>query len=221
MKYKVIGWTFSENYNIENAPLTFAARHVIVDDIRTNGYLFSGYEHQEACYGCPVLNDGKKRTCSQRGFAGIMAEAYGEIDLYSYSRYMFGIPKEIMIIPKSRVNLQEISEAKNLRENFLLKVSKEQYAQVMNKGMLVIEDKLKLRYIDVCDTVTISYSLSKTTFEVLCVDRCKDITDEDRLEIAMPKFDIDEIQKQKRKLREAKTLLKIKLKPYEKISNGG
>ena len=80
MKYKVIGWTFSDNHNIEDAPLSFAARHAIVDEIKAHGYLFSGEDHQDALYGCPVLNDGKKRACSQRGFAGIMAEAQAAMD---------------------------------------------------------------------------------------------------------------------------------------------
>lgn len=216
MKYKVIGWTFSENYDIKSVPLTFAARHAIIDEIKAHGYLFSGYDHQEAWYGCPVLNDGKKRMCSQRGFAGIMAEAHNDTGLYAYSRYMFGIPQEIMITPKPKVNLQEISEARNLCENFSLKVSEEQYAHLLSEGMLTLEDLPTLRYIDAFDTVTITYGAGNTTFEVLGVDRHKDLPNEDCLEIAMPKFDIDGIQKQERKMHEAKTLLKIKLKPYEK-----
>lgn len=55
MKYKVIGWTFSDNYDIESVPLTFAARHAIVDDIRENNYLFSGLDHQESCMVVPFL----------------------------------------------------------------------------------------------------------------------------------------------------------------------
>ena len=191
MKYKVIGWTFSENYDIENAPLTFAARHAIVDEIIKNGYLFSGYDHQEAWYGCPVLNDGKKRMCSQRGFAGIMAEAHGETELYSYSRYMFGIPQENMTTPKPKVNLQEISEARNLCENFSLKVSEERYVRLLSEGTLILEDLPTLRYIDTFDTVTITYGARNKTFEVLGVDRQKDLPNEDRLEIVMPKFDIE------------------------------
>lgn len=216
MKYKVIGWTFSENYDIKSVPLTFAARHAIIDEIKAHGYLFSGYDHQEAWYGCPVLNDGKKRMCSQRGFAGIMAEAHNDTGLYAYSRYMFGIPRDIMITPKPKVNSQEISEARNLCENFSLKVSEEQYARLLSEGMLTLEDLPTLRYIDAFDTVTIAYGAGNTTFEVLGVDRHKDLPNEDCLEIAMPKFDIDGIQKQERKMHEAKTLLKIKLKPYEK-----
>lgn len=216
MKYKVIGWTFSENYDIENAPLTFAARHAIIDEIKAHGYFFSGYEHQEAWYGCPVLNDGKKRVCSQRGFAGIMAEAHGETELYSYSRYMFGIPKEIMIIPKTNVDLQEISEVKNLCENFSLNVSDEQYARVLSDGVLILEDMQNLRYIDAYDIVTITCGKRRANYDVLDVNRYKDLTDEDRLKIMMPKFDIDEIQTQKRKMHEVKTLLEVRLKLCEK-----
>lgn len=215
MRYKVIGWTFSENYDIKNAPLTFAARHAIIDEIKAHGYLFSGYDHQEAWYGCPVLNDGKKRMCSQRGFAGIMAEAHGETDLYSYSKYMFGIKKEAIIAPKSGVDMQAFSKKADLCENFSLNIPEEQYNRVLSENVIILEDLPTLRYIDAGDTLTLAYGSDTTFFEVLGVDRYKDLTNEERLEISMPVYDIKGLQERQQRIKEKDTHLKIKLRKIE------
>lgn len=43
MKYKVIGWNYYENEDIEDGDYSDAAYHAIIDDVRANGYCFSGY----------------------------------------------------------------------------------------------------------------------------------------------------------------------------------
>lgn len=176
MKYKVIGWTFSDNYDIENTPLTFAARHAIVDDIRENNYLFSGFDHQEAWYGCPVLNDGKKRACSQRGFAGIMAEAHGETELYAYSKYMFAIKEEAKIKPKAIINKQEMVTPSSLRETYTIQVSKKVYLTVLKESFIILQDLAELRYIDSSDSIIIKNDDKLNTFEVLSVNRYRNIS---------------------------------------------
>ena len=92
MKYKVIGWTYYDNSDIltSNDPIGFAERSAIIDEIRKHGYLFSGWHHQESWRGVvPILNDGKKRCFSQRGWGGIMAEAYGYTEDYDYAVFSF------------------------------------------------------------------------------------------------------------------------------------
>ena len=92
MKYKVIGWTYYENYEIldSNKTIGFAERNAIIDEIRKHKYLFSGWHHQESWDGVvPILNDGRKRCFSQRGWGGVMAEAYGEMGDFDYARYAF------------------------------------------------------------------------------------------------------------------------------------
>lgn len=202
MKYKVVGWTFSDNYDIENAPLSFAARHAIVDAIRENNYLFSGFDHQEAWYGCPVLNDGKKRACSQRGFAGIMAEAHGETELYAYSKYMFAIKEEAKIKPKAIINKQEIVTLSSLRETYTLEVSEKVYLTVLKESFILLQDLAELRYIDSSDFIIIKNDDKVTTFEVLRVNRYRNISNLEHLE----KFTLNQEEMKD------KTLLEIKLK---------
>lgn len=202
MKYKVIGWTFSDNYDIENVPLTFAARHAIVDAIRENNYLFSGFDHQEAWYGCAVLNDGKKRACSQRGFAGIMAEAHGETEPYSYSKYMFAIKEKAKIKPKAIINKQEIVATSSLRETYTLEVSKKVYSTVLKEGFIILQDLAELRYIDSSDSIVIKNDDDIKTCEVLSVNRYRNISNLKDLKM----FDLNQNEF------EGKTLLEIKLK---------
>lgn len=202
MKYKVIGWTFSDNYDIENAPLTFAARHAIVDAIKENNYLFSGYDHQEAWYGCPVLNDGKKRACSQRGFAGIMAEAHGETEPYSYSKYMFAVKEEAKIKPKAIINKQEMVTPSSLRETYTIQVSKKVYLTVLKESFIILKDLAELRYIDSSDSIIIKNGNNIKTCEVLSVNRYRNISNLEDLKM----FDLNQNEF------EGKTLLEIKLK---------
>lgn len=53
----------------------------VVECIRENGYHFNGNDHQNAPWGCPII-DNKYIVClSMRSWGGIMAEAYpDEID---------------------------------------------------------------------------------------------------------------------------------------------
>ena len=80
MKYKVIGWTYYDNEEIlsQRGTIGFAERNAIIDEIRKHKYLFTGYDHQEGYNTVPILNDGRARLFSQRGFGGLMAEAYNK-----------------------------------------------------------------------------------------------------------------------------------------------
>ena len=212
MKYKVIGWTFSDNHNIEDAPLSFASRHAIADEIKAHGYLFSGEDHQDALYGCPVLNDGKKRACSQRGFAGIMAEAHGETDAYSYAKYMFGIKRSAVVAPKSEVNKNAILPQNELAESFEVELNETAYHSALQTGELVLDDIPALRFADSGDTIVLVCGKARTERFILDVNREKDLTKDERLALMMPSDFVEEMQERERKLRETKTLLKIKIK---------
>ena len=92
MKYRVVGWTYYDNSEIFNSGNTigFAERNAIIDEIRKHKYLFTGWHHQESCEGVvPILNDGKKRCFSQRGWGGVMAEAYECMGNYDYASFSF------------------------------------------------------------------------------------------------------------------------------------
>lgn len=75
----------------------------LVDEIRKNGYIFSGYDHQECENYAPVFNDGKIHRFSQRGFADIMAEANGDNDYMAYSLYMFGHDSDKCKFPEKAI----------------------------------------------------------------------------------------------------------------------
>lgn len=212
MKYKVIGWTFSDNHNIEDAPFSFAARHAIVDEIKAHGYLFSGEDHQDALYGCPVLNDGKKRACSQRGFAGMMAEARGETDTYAYSKYMFGIKRSAVVAPKSEVDKSAILPQDELVESFEIELGETAYYSALQTGEIVLGDLPALRFVDSGDTLVLVCGKERAERLVLEVDREKDLTKAERLALMMPAESGEEMLALECKLREAKTLLKIKIK---------
>ena len=125
MKYRVIGWT---NYDDESVPdkagcLGFAERNAIIDDIRKNGYLFSGWDHQEMWDCTPILNDGKKRCYSQRSWGGIMAEAYGDMGDYDYALYTFSesIKREKCVRPRG-FRLDGFTPETDLNEHFEIAV---------------------------------------------------------------------------------------------------
>ncbi len=110
MKLRVIGWTNYDNMRFEEGRDTFASHEAIIDDMRAHGYDFSGWHHQEADYGMPVLNDGKVRRYSQRGWGGLMADVYDVNDEpYAYARYAFspGRHNEAVKMPTKERDIME------------------------------------------------------------------------------------------------------------------
>lgn len=172
MKYKVIGWTDYDNDLFEDGTLSHAAVNAIIDDIRENGYFFSGYDHQERLYGAPVLNDGKRRVFSQRGFGAVMAEAYKEEGDYAYSLYAFEIKPDRLKMPTlaARVGYTQDSD---LSECFEISLGEEEYKTALDAGIITLEDDKRLRMIDKGDTVLIAYGGEKTSLRVTWAELVK------------------------------------------------
>ena len=210
MKYKVIGWTDYEDERYDNEPLTFASRHAIVDCIKAHGYRFSGWEHQESLYGCPVLNDGKKRTCTQRGFGSIMAEAHNE-GAGGYARYLVMMDKSCLVVPERGVDKAKIENKDSLVQSYSLVVSDEVYARTIETLTLEIDDLIELRYIDTGDTLSLSAIDKQDEFLVVSVDRAKKLTDEQRLYVRLPKYTADEVKEANEIMDKAPIVLSIKL----------
>lgn len=115
MKYEVIGWTetYCETYPNHGCK-TASVDMAIAKEIRQNGYLFGGDEHDEYC---PVLNDGTKACYSWREWGRIMALAYDWSGDMSYmNAYMsmcinsekrkypiWEFPKDYLILPKDKL----------------------------------------------------------------------------------------------------------------------
>ena len=101
MKYEVIGWTDYENYSLEDGVIDDDAVEAVIEDIRSHGYMFTGYHHQERDNCVPVLNDGLARRFSRRGFAAVMAKAHGYNEPMDYVFFMedFSIREEALSFP--------------------------------------------------------------------------------------------------------------------------
>ena len=159
MKYRVVGWT---SYDDESTPdstgsIGFAERNAIIDDIKANGYLFSGYDHQEMWDCAPVLNDGKKRCFSQRGWGGVMAEAHGYFGAYDYSLFTFGVNESHVKRPKNYFISDDFTPEESLSEHFEIEVDEGIFALAEGRNPFFLPDLPELRSIDAGDTLTLRH----------------------------------------------------------------
>ena len=177
MKYKVIGWvSFDDDF--EEGEHTYSKISAVIDDIKENGYLFSGWHHQEYLYCAPLLNDGKKLTFTQRGFGDIMSRAHGYYGKYDYSLFTFdcSIKPTSLVLPKGDCDLSKIVDPTTLNETFTLELSNEQYNEVNKDNKLIIKEQPEFRYIDINDTLIIKSMQEESKY--LVVDMAKErITD--------------------------------------------
>lgn len=120
MKYKVIGWT-SMDSNIEEVDSTYASFNAIVDHIKEMKYCFTGTSHQFHNLGCPVLNDGKKRTYSERTWGGMMADIHGGADVLAYT-YAFYDDDFVDVFPDASLEIkkEDIVIDHNMSEEFII-----------------------------------------------------------------------------------------------------
>lgn len=178
MKYRVIGWTYYENSEFIDSGnrIGFAERNAIIDEIRKHKYLFSGWHHQESWEGVvPILNDGRTRCFSQRGWGGVMAEAYEKMGDYDYARYTFNqsiSSNKLKFAPETySIDVSEIDAVEN--EHFDVEISKELFEIAKTSNPFYLEDLDELRYIDANDTITLHCGDESLTFVVKDIDRNK------------------------------------------------
>lgn len=189
MKIKVVGWTEYDLHEFEEGYNGWAVRMAVVDEIRKNGYLFSGYAHQEYSNCAPVFNDGKMRRFSQRGFADMMAEAHGNNDYMGYSLYMFGLNENMCRYPQNEVHKGDFQVEKNLAETFVLPVDEKFFASAPTikhyheirgvKKTIKLADLPELRYIEEGDTLVLTCNGKSSAFGVLEVERDRNLTHEE------------------------------------------
>ena len=191
MKWKVIGWTYYENYLVEDEESSDAVVFAIIDEIKKNGYLFSGYDHQERFNCVPVMNDGKKRTFSQRTFGNIMAIAHGYTGRYDYSLFSFGIREESLVIPNDSFNEYTFVPEKDMNEEFLLNYSDISFVEEDGKKKIKIPDFESLRYLDKGDTLIIKKDDVEYKYVAGFVIREKDISKEELEELESNLYILD------------------------------
>ena len=194
MKLKVVGWTCYDFDHFPEGDSSWAAHMAVVDDIQQNGYLFSGEDHQERLNCCPVFNDGKVRRFSQRGFASIMAEAHGDTGYMDYALYMFGLKLSNCRFPNNTVQAGDFPVETHLAETFTVELSPEAFSNAptvetktffgttTTKTVVKLANLPQLRYIDVGDKLVLTCGNQQSCFEVVDVDRDRDLTEEQRID---------------------------------------
>lgn len=168
MKLRVIGWT---DYDEERAEGDngWAARNAIIDDIRQNGYEFSGWAHQEGANCAPVLNDGRIYRFSQRGWGDLMAEAHGFFGPMDYAKFAFPAPAAMERRPTRRVP-DGFEPEQNLGERFSLVVSPADF-DAARAGALTVSDYAALRYIYKGDELVLTCGDRQAAFAVVDAER--------------------------------------------------
>ena len=205
MKYKVIGWTWYDNSEIpfSNNTIGFAERNAIIDEIKKHKYLFSGWHHQEEWNNCvPILNDGKKRGFSQRGWGGLMAEAYGEMGDYDYISYTYSesIRTNYLKFPKKEFDVEDFVSSPLENEHFNIEVKKELFDIAKTSNPFYLEDTKDLRSIDTNDTITLLHNNESLTFLVADVNRNKKEIDFDKHHLINSKYKVIVTHKQIKKV---------------------
>lgn len=176
MKYRVIGWTYYDNSEILSSGNTigFAERNAIIDEIRKHKYLFSGWHHQESWNGVvPILNDGRKRCFSQRGWGGVMSEAYNHMESYDYALYSFNqsIDSSKLKFAPEYYDIEDFEPEVIENEDFKVEVSEALFNIAKTSNPFYLEDLDELRYIDSDDTITLSCNGEELYFVVKDIDR--------------------------------------------------
>ncbi len=188
MKYRVVGWTAYDNPNVKDAECTEAAMQAIIHDIRKHHYKFTGWDHQEMPTGAPVLNDGCMRLFSQRGFGHVMAWAQGDYSRMGYVEYAFDdleAPEPSRMPPASReFDPASFTPETDLHEAFTCTVDDQTFSTVLaTKEIKLPHDDPAFTMIDPGDTLTVVCGNSHTVYRVLDAVRCRDMTEEEELEL--------------------------------------
>ncbi len=210
MKYRIVGWTYYENDDVETEEASYAAGNVVIDEIKKKGYCFSGWAHQEMLRGAPVFNDGKKRLFSARTFGGLMANAHGYNGPMDYSLFAMRLNKESMPPYAEEFSKVGFTPETDLNEEFIVEASEEILQKAMETGAYVCEECEVLKYVDVGDTLTLKCGEKTYSKKVIDAWAEKDLTEEDRMALYMHEEGAEE------KWRNAKKRLTVCLEGYKK-----
>lgn len=94
--FKVIGWTDYSSRKYKECNFLYSIYDAVADELYAKKYIFDGSAHQNAKWGCPVLNNGMKLCLSMRGWGGLMAEVVNrDGSNYDYMDFYMDIPQEI------------------------------------------------------------------------------------------------------------------------------
>ena len=176
MKIRVIGWTNYSDSRFENDGVTYAEFEAIANDIRENGYMFTGMHHQGYKYCVPVLNDGKKRTFSERGFGKVMARGHDVYTSGGYVDYAFnwGYSSDELKMPGKEREIPDgyvPDNPEDLYEEFEIEVSREDFDKARDEGVLSFNHDFKYRLMSGGDYLVVKCGPSVANYRISRYER--------------------------------------------------
>lgn len=219
MKLKVIGWTHFDDRKYPEKEIDSVAYQAIYDEIKENGYLFSGWHHNEIDKCAPVLNDGCIRRFSQRSWGSLMADVLGEKGRYAYARYSFNthfdVDEDRIKLPDKEVNEAEILPEKELYEEHVIDADDKLLIEALSEGTIHLPDSPDKRYMHVKDTVLLINNGKKYRFRIRDIDIRKEISTRDLIAykyMGLSYYSDKEMEKITRKYEEAPTVVVLTVK---------
>lgn len=197
MKYRVVGWTYYDDPDVESAECDEAAYWAIVRDVREHGYEFTGWDHQELYGGAPVLNDGFKRLFSQRDFGQIMAYAHGDYSRMGYASYafqdFFGRHKSVMPSADRSYDPDSFTPEQDLCESVTYAVSRTPFEMARACRSLDLPvDEPALQTLGDGDTLTLTCEGETEVYRVVHVCRGPALSEAEEMEIFTLSCSVDE-----------------------------
>lgn len=188
MKYRVIGWINQDATFPPDAEQTFAERNAVIDEIRRQKYVFSGEEHQDCPFCVPVLNNGKKFSCSRRGWGELMAEAHGYTDPFGYARFTDRRDCKSRR-PSSGYSTADFVGRTALKETLDVVLNEAELYRDVKEGRTLrlpeseyVDAIASLRYLDGGDTLRVWYEGKSCHRVVASVSYERDMSENDRLD---------------------------------------
>ncbi len=198
MKYRVVGWATYDDLSLEDGEITEEVCQAVIDNIKENGYLFTGWNHQESLDCAPVLNDGKIRRFSQRTFGGLMARAHGYYGDMDYAKFMFGMNYEDCVFPRDYFAFDEFVPEIGETRDYFYETDEKTFLEAKKNLAIKIPNEEAFRYIHPLDAFILTCGEKREVYMVKTVKREKDISKEelDVLEDRMYDYDhYDDVEK--------------------------
>jgi len=183
MKLKVIGWVWYDDTTYPGESVDWAAYNAVVDDVKANGYCFTGYHHQEMFDCVPVLSDGKMRRFSQRGWGDLMATVMGLKGRYAYSAYAFSSPfneNDDFVMPSGRdVDESQILSPEELVDEYRVTIRIDSLRRGEESGTLRLPDRDEYRFMAVGDIIVFLNKGEEYRYRITQLEKKKKLCERD------------------------------------------
>ena len=218
MKLRVIGWTFYDDDKYPEGEVDEASYQAIRDDIKKNGYVFTGWHHQEINKCAPVLNDGCIRRFTQRGWGGIMADALDKKEPYAYSWFAFNTPFDTGMkikLPDKGVNEEEIVPEAEIFGEHIIEADDRLLSDALENEEIRLPDREENKYLRRNDIIILVNKGAEYRFKVEDIEYKKDLPQKDiraYMYMALSYHSDEEVREITEKYNNAPTITVINLK---------